>query len=573
MHQMTSRFATFSATTLLASSLVLLSACGGGGSGSTAITDTSVKTGVFIDAPVKGLAYKTPTQSGVTNEKGEFKFIAGETVTFTIDGVELGSTKAETRVLVTAISQGGIHIAQLLQTLDTDVNPDLIDVSKIKLDASVKNDLTALIANGGECRNIKCIETILDTPTLTTIQTNSQVALVHQSVVSEDAASHHVYQSAGSIPWQTSDVSGKVFTTVKGGYTELAVVRTDGTFSIYSEDNSVPYSTPNTSGTTSSASATGPSTPTPQPPSTSYSAEPGTTATTDTSPSTPIPPPPSTSSTGSSSSGTTSSASATGPSTPTPQPPSTSYSAEPGTTATTDTSPSTPIPPPPSTSSTGSSSSGTTSSTPTPQPPSTSGTESSTTATTSTSGSSTTATTSSSSNDSESESMGGTWQLNNGELLFTFTTGKSSQYKLHKLSQDDNTIDFMAENTDGSETSLVQWHPAKPLTLAALEGKHFADDTTGETECSARTFTFVHSSLIIREKCTGGFFEFTLSASEVPSVSNLIQGTLGTKTFYFALTGGDINSTIKGVSAHLENDVLDDVETSTWTAVSAPLQP
>lgn len=448
MHQMTSRFATFAATTLLASSLVLLSACGGGSNSITA-TDTSVKTGVFIDAPVKGLAYKTPTQSGVTNEKGEFKFIAGETVTFIIDGVEIGSTQAQTRVLVTAISQGNIHIAQLLQTLDTDVNPDLIDVSKIKLDTSVKNDLTALIANGGECRNIKCIETILNAPTLTTIQTNSQVALVHQSVVSEDAASHHVYQSAGSIPWQSSDVSGKVFTTVKGGYTELAVVKTDGTFSIYSEDRSVPYN--------------------------NVIIAPGVTA--------PII--------------------------------------------------SSPIP------------------------------------------STTTGNTSSTFSDSEPESMGGTWQLNNGELLFTFTAGESTQYKLHKLSQDDNTLDFMAENTDGSgEASLVQWHPAKPLTLAALEGKHFADDTSDETECSARTFTFAHPNLIIRERCGGEFSEYTLSASETPGVSNLIQATFGTtKTLYFALAGGDINSTFKGVFAQLENGVIDDVETSTWTGVSTPLQP
>ncbi|QTR45002.1 hypothetical protein J9253_13400 [Thiothrix litoralis] len=70
MTQIKSRFATIASTTLLASSLVLLTACGGGSSGTaatttpdttggTTIADTSVKTGVFIDAPVKGL---TPTK-------------------------------------------------------------------------------------------------------------------------------------------------------------------------------------------------------------------------------------------------------------------------------------------------------------------------------------------------------------------------------------------------------------------------------------------------------------------------------------------------------------------------------
>lgn len=241
MTQVKSRFATIASTTLLASSLVLLTACGGGSSGTaatttpdttggTTIADTSVKTGVFIDAPVKGLTYKTATQSGVTNDKGEFNYITGETVTFSLDGVELGSGKAQAKLPVTLISTEG-YVAQFLQTMDTDANPDLIDVSKIKLSTAVKTDLTALIANRGDCHKIKCLETIFDSATLTKIQTDSQAALVNQKVVASEVAGAHVLKAVGSIPWQTSEISGMVMAEDGG----LTTFNADGTFTIMTD--------------------------------------------------------------------------------------------------------------------------------------------------------------------------------------------------------------------------------------------------------------------------------------------------------------------------------------------------
>ena len=58
---------------------VLFSGCGGG-SGSASSTGTS--TGIFADAPVQGLGYKTATQSGFTDAQGQFKYKTGETVEF-----------------------------------------------------------------------------------------------------------------------------------------------------------------------------------------------------------------------------------------------------------------------------------------------------------------------------------------------------------------------------------------------------------------------------------------------------------------------------------------------------------
>ena len=50
--------------------------------------DIVIKTAVFIDKEVQGLEYKTKTQSGITNAKGEFSYAEGEEeVTLSIGGI------------------------------------------------------------------------------------------------------------------------------------------------------------------------------------------------------------------------------------------------------------------------------------------------------------------------------------------------------------------------------------------------------------------------------------------------------------------------------------------------------
>ena len=131
----------------------LLAACNGGGGGgdddkkTDGSTSAEIFTGSFVDSPVEGLRFETPTQSGLTNQFGEFTYQAGESVTFHIGGTKLGATKGAD--LVTPFSLLGItpltteteitralssisvnsfdraiNIATLLQTLDIDGNPD-----------------------------------------------------------------------------------------------------------------------------------------------------------------------------------------------------------------------------------------------------------------------------------------------------------------------------------------------------------------------------------------------------------------------------------------------------------------
>ena len=91
----------------------------------------TIPLGVFLDSAVKGLFYSTPTQQGITDENGEFDFLDGETVTFSIGGIVLGSGTSKTIMTPVDLVVGAIthtdpevtNISRLLQTLDDDGDP------------------------------------------------------------------------------------------------------------------------------------------------------------------------------------------------------------------------------------------------------------------------------------------------------------------------------------------------------------------------------------------------------------------------------------------------------------------
>jgi len=114
--------------------IVLLSfglmACGGGGGGSAPVA--IVETGLFLDSRVAGVTYKTETRSGITSVNGEYEYVAGETVTFSIGGITLGSATASGIVTPLSLVPGATdatnpmvtNIVKLLVSLDADNNPD-----------------------------------------------------------------------------------------------------------------------------------------------------------------------------------------------------------------------------------------------------------------------------------------------------------------------------------------------------------------------------------------------------------------------------------------------------------------
>jgi hypothetical protein len=111
---------------------VLLTACGGGGDGGTnPKPQPVVQTGVFVDSLVAGVNYATASQQGVTNSRGEFNYLDGERVTFSIGGIVLGTADAGPVVTALMLVNGAndvsdprvTNIIRLLISLDSDANP------------------------------------------------------------------------------------------------------------------------------------------------------------------------------------------------------------------------------------------------------------------------------------------------------------------------------------------------------------------------------------------------------------------------------------------------------------------
>jgi hypothetical protein len=103
--------------------------CGGGSDSSSTSGSSSdtTNTGVFVDAPVMGLNYKTTSGiEGVTNSAGEYRYKEGDYVTFSLGNVVLGEAKASFTVTPLDVSDNNwtkaANIAYVLQSLDTDGN-------------------------------------------------------------------------------------------------------------------------------------------------------------------------------------------------------------------------------------------------------------------------------------------------------------------------------------------------------------------------------------------------------------------------------------------------------------------
>jgi len=117
-----------------------LASCGGGGGGGSppapGFTTSSanlpaaavVKQGRFIDSPVIGVYYETATHKGFTGMSGEFSYVDGESVTFSIGKVVFPTVPAS--ALVTPLTLAGAdlsdpkvaNMAYFLQSLDVDGN-------------------------------------------------------------------------------------------------------------------------------------------------------------------------------------------------------------------------------------------------------------------------------------------------------------------------------------------------------------------------------------------------------------------------------------------------------------------
>ncbi|MDW7669356.1 MAG: choice-of-anchor O protein, partial [Bacillota bacterium] len=85
------------------------------------------KTGHFIDSPVEGVNYETPTAKGKTDEGGAFDYVEGEDVEFYIGEVYIGKAKAAHKITPYEVfnttnrdDERAVNMAMLLQSFDSD---------------------------------------------------------------------------------------------------------------------------------------------------------------------------------------------------------------------------------------------------------------------------------------------------------------------------------------------------------------------------------------------------------------------------------------------------------------------
>ena len=94
-------------------------------------TDQEASVGIFLDSLVEGLRYETASFSGFTNSAGEYNYSPGETVTFYIGDIIIGSVEAGPVVTPLSLVPDAIdptdltvtNIVRLLLTLDNDSDP------------------------------------------------------------------------------------------------------------------------------------------------------------------------------------------------------------------------------------------------------------------------------------------------------------------------------------------------------------------------------------------------------------------------------------------------------------------
>jgi len=109
------------------SGIILLGGCSSDGGGS----NDGAATGTFVDSAVIGIEYQTPTQSGITNDRAEFRYQPGEQVTFKIGDLVLGTAPGGEMITPVDLVAGATgtdnqtvrNLLIFLQSLDADADP------------------------------------------------------------------------------------------------------------------------------------------------------------------------------------------------------------------------------------------------------------------------------------------------------------------------------------------------------------------------------------------------------------------------------------------------------------------
>ncbi|OJS99269.1 hypothetical protein BEE62_03670 [Marinobacter nauticus] len=182
------------------------------------------------------------TELYLTNDNGEFQYQEGETVTFKIGQLTLGSAKGGATISPRDIASeaGSINVARVLQTLDDDGDP----TNGITISADVRSKAASVATprNIGETANLDEIESEItslssnkDAPLVTADQAEAHLEETLSSISGRDVTS---CSDAGAEQLSAADFNGLTLGLIDDEETLLFQFRSDNKFTEYnSGDN------------------------------------------------------------------------------------------------------------------------------------------------------------------------------------------------------------------------------------------------------------------------------------------------------------------------------------------------
>jgi len=145
---------------------LVLAGCGGGGGGG----GTTTSEGQFIDAAVEAIGYTSGGQTGFTDANGKFTYENGQSVTFSIGDIVIGSANGKAIVTPVDLVNGAVdetnavvtNIVQFLLTIDDDNNlSNGIQVTQAIRDAAAGKSIDFTITGFDTDSNVSSVVGIL----------------------------------------------------------------------------------------------------------------------------------------------------------------------------------------------------------------------------------------------------------------------------------------------------------------------------------------------------------------------------------------------------------------------------
>lgn len=134
------------AMVLVLAAMMLPGCGGGGGGGGDRERQPLSEIGVFHKGAIQGLSFRTATLSGATDAAGRFRYVAGETVTFSLGGIELGSAPGAQAISLFQLAKAAVPADEL--ELRTELNRMRTRATPLSAAANRSWLLLALDADG-----------------------------------------------------------------------------------------------------------------------------------------------------------------------------------------------------------------------------------------------------------------------------------------------------------------------------------------------------------------------------------------------------------------------------------------